>query len=322
MLKVGLAGAWHVHFDGYAKSVKANEGCKITRLWEENEEAGRAAAEKFECEYFSDYDTFLSSEVEAIIVSSSTNLHPEIIIKAAEKGIHIFTEKVLCFTKEDALKIEAAVKKSGIKFCISFPFRCRGDLQWIKKALDEKLIGEVTYARMRNAHSGASDNWLPASFYDPVTCGGGAMMDLGAHPMYLLNWFMGKPKAIQSTFTHYMVESVEDNAVSVLEYANGAIGVSETGFVSDNNPSSLEFTGTKGSIFCGGPGNQLCYNNGEGWEEPDPLDSLDSPINIFLNAVINDTDDIPFTIEDAVALTETMEAAYKSSKSNAKYILE
>jgi len=322
MLKIGLVGAWHVHFDGYAKEAQNHEGCVITRLWESDEAAGRAAAEKYGCEYFSDYGAFLAGdEVDAVIVSSATNLHPELMIKAARAKKHIFTEKVLAITDGDALKIKEAVDESGVKFCISFPWRSRPDFLWVKQALEDKLIGEVTYCRMRNAHSGASNDWLPASFYDPVACGGGAMMDLGAHGMYLLNWLLGEPKRVTSVFTNFMVESVEDNAVCVLEYESGAIGVNETAFVADKDPFSLEITGTKGTIFAGGPTGELVFNIGMGWIEPDETpDFAGGTIDIFLNGIINGGP-IPYGIDDAVALTRTMSAAYRSAAKKAAEIL-
>ena len=324
MLKIGLAGTWHVHFRGYAMEAGSrDEDCVITRLWEPNEEVGEDIADTLECEYFTDYDAFLAGDgIDAVIVSSETSLHPEVIIKAAEAGKHIFTEKVLSFTLEDAKRIKEAVDKNGVKFCISFPWRGRGEFLWLKQALADKLVGDVTYIRMRNAHNGASGKWLTPAFFDPETCGGGAMMDLGAHPMYLLNWFMGKPKSVSSVFTNFMVDSVEDNAVSVLEYPCGAIGVSETSFVAENNPYSLEICGTKGTIFAGGPDNKLTYKIGKEWQEPEETpDATESPINIFIDALVKGTD-IPYTIDDAVALTETMEAAFKSHRSGAKYYLD
>ncbi len=75
------------------------------------------------------------------------------------------------------------------------------------------------------------------------------MIDLGAHPMYTLNWFMGEPKSVVSMFTQVTNRGVEDNAVSVIEFANGAIGVSETGFVTTGMPYVLEMSGTQGSLM-------------------------------------------------------------------------
>ena len=64
--------------------------------------------------------------------------------------------------------------------------------------MESGKLGQITYARVHNYHNGSvapqadgSLGWLPPHFYDEVQTGGGAMMDLGAHPMYTLHWFLG-----------------------------------------------------------------------------------------------------------------------------------
>ncbi len=310
MINVALAGTWHVHFRGYADSLAKNQKCRITALWDNDEEKGKAAAEKYGCDFESDYDKLLAREdVDAVMVCTSTDLHKEVITKAALAGKHIFTEKVLCFNKADALEVAEVVKKSGVKFCISFPWRCRSDFQWAKQAVDSGLIGKVNYFRMRNAHNGASADWLPETFYDKKSCGGGAMMDLGAHSMYLLNWIMGEPVSASSAFTHVIVDSVEDNAVTLLTYPGGAIGVSETAFVAQNDPFELEIVGDKGTILAGGFVDRICYNKGEGWVFPNLPKALPAPIEMWVDCIADDTES-PFGVDDAVALSAIMELAY------------
>ena len=243
-------------------------------------------------------------------VSNFTDVDDK-IIKAANAGKHIFTEKVLTSAYCDALEVKKAVEEAGIKFCISFPWRTRADFLWIKEALGKDIIGQVTYMRMRNAHDGVSRGWLPPSFLDPVPTCGGAMMDLGAHGMYLLNWFMGEPVKCTSVFTNCLCNSVEDNCVSVFSYKNGAIGVSETGFVTGRNPFELEIAGTNGTILAGGVFDKLCYNNGDGWVYPNLGKGSKSAINSFCDAINGDGEPL-FGIDDAVALTKTMEMAYKN----------
>ena len=313
MINIALAGTWHVHFGGYADGIAADKRCRITVLWDDNEENGRAAAERYGCDFSSDYNAMLKREdVDAVMVCSSTDMHKELITKAADAGKHIFTEKVLCFTEKDALEVADAVKKSGVKFTISFPWRARGDFQWIKKAADEKLLGEISYCRMRNAHNGASAGWLPQTFYDAKTCGGGAMMDLGAHSTYILNWLLGEPVGAKSVFTHVMVDPVEDNAVTVYEYANGAIGVSETAFVANCDPFSFEMVGKKGTILAGGFNDRVCYNIGDGWVFPNLPKAKPSPLKEWIDAIA-DGGEISYGIDDAVALSKTMELAYKGA---------
>ncbi len=311
MLKLGLAGTWHVHFGGYVREFLSRGDCEIAVLWDPDENIAKEKAAEIGCKYTTDIDEFYAMDFDAVMVCAATNIHKEVLIKAANAKKHIFTEKVLTSSYEDALEVEKAVKEAGIKFCISFPWRTRSDFLWIKEALDKEIIGTVTYMRMRNAHDGVSRGWLPPSFLDPVPTCGGAMMDLGAHGMYLLNWIMGTPVKCSSVFTNCLCESVEDNCVTVFSYENGAIGVSETGFVTGNNPFELEIAGTKGTILAGGMFDKLCYNNGEGWVYPSLGKGSKSAINSFCDAIIEDTDTL-FGIEDAVALTKTMEMAYKS----------
>lgn len=312
MFQIGLAGAWHVHFDQYAAAVQNRKDCQITALWDSGEKRGRAAAERVGCDFVPDQTAFFArDDVQGIIVCSETSAHPELLCKAAEAKKHIFTEKVLCFSTKQAMQIRQAVANSGVRFCISFPWRCKSALLFAKQAVDTGILGQVTYARVRNAHNGASAGWLPDHFYDPATCGGGAMMDLGAHPMYLLQWLLGQPVSVSSVFGKVTGKPVEDNAVSVLAFKNGAIAVSETAFVAQNDPFSLEISGTKGSLFAGGPADALQVNTGDGWQTPALPASLPEPIDMWVDGCINGGE-IAFGIDDAVALTRLMEAAYRS----------
>lgn len=312
MVNIGLIGTWHVHFDGYANEARRIDGVKLTALWEPDEKSAKEEAEKFGVEYVSDLDTLLArSDVDAVIVCTSTDLHKEVIMKAAKAGKHIFTEKVLCFNEKDALEVKKCVDEAGVKFCISFPWRGRSDFQWVKSAVDEGLFGEINYCRMRNAHNGVSAGWLPDSFFDKKTCGGGAMMDLGAHSMYLLNWLLGEPVKASSAFTNVKIQTVEDNAVTVLTYKNGAIGVSETGFLAQNNPFEFEICGTKGTALMGGFLDKPCYNVGNGWQFPNLPKGQPSPMNMWIDGIVNNTE-IPYNTDDAVALSKTMELAYNN----------
>lgn len=321
MLKAAMVGAWHVHFDQYATEFSAREDCQITALWDDDPERGAAAAAKYGCDFECDYNELLAREdVEAVLVCSSTNLHPQLLIQAAQVGKHIFTEKVLAFTMEDAEKIRKAVVNSGVQFAISFVWKPRPDIRLIKQVVDDGRLGPISYARLRNVHNGAVAGWLPEYFYDPTLCGGGAMMDLGAHSMYLLGWMLGRPQAISSVFTSVTGKAVEDNAVSVLEYANGAIALSETGFVSGQTPWSLELGGTKGSLFAGGPTGQvyLCLDGKNEVQELPPAGK--TPLNSWVDAILYGGEN-PYTIDDAVELTRLMEAAYRSHREGRKVTL-
>jgi predicted dehydrogenase len=75
--------------------------------------------------------------------------------------------------------------------------------------------------------------------------------------MYLTEWILGVPATASSAFTvaceradvaDKNTDGVEDNAVTVMGYAGGAIAVNETGFVSTNDPVVFEVHGENGFV--------------------------------------------------------------------------
>jgi len=307
MLNVAMVGCWHVHTNEYADQLRTREDVKLVAVWDDDAVRARMFCEQYHVVMIEDYDVLLANaDIDAICINAPTNEHCALIVKAAKAGKHIFTEKVMALTKDECHQIKSAIDDAGVKFVISFPHRTHSRCLYAKKVLDDALLGAVHYLRIRNAHDGASRGWLPAHFYDKKACGGGAMIDLGAHPMYLVAWLMGKPETIQSTFTQVTQKPVEDNAVCVMTYPDGSIAVSETGFVTSSSPFTLEMHGTKGSLIIQGDDIHLLPHQSVMMPETMP-----APIFQFVDACLYDKP-ILLGLNDAIVLTEIMEAAYKA----------
>ena len=320
-MKTAIIGTWHVHTEEYTRALQENPKAEPVIVWDSDCARGKAFADKMGLPFTIDLDAVLADEtIDSVMVCSATCDHPELLMKAANAGKHIFTEKVLTIGVEEAEAVAAAVKASGKVFTISFPHRTQPTLRAAKALLESGKLGRVTYARVRNVHNGSSANWLPLHFYDKAQCGGGAMMDLGAHPMYTLNWLLGAPKTITSTFTSVTDRGVEDNAVSLIEFENSAIGVSETGFVSEANPYTLEISGTDGAVMIHGDSVQWGGKaTGGKWEDLPLPDAIPLPIHQWIDAVVDGTP-APSTIEEAVMLTRLMDGAYKAAESGVKFV--
>ena len=134
------------------------------------------------------------------------------------------------------------MEESGVTFVISYPQRGRPCVLFAKKMIAEGAFGKITLVRTRDAHNGVSGNWLPDYWFDKGAAAGGAMMDLGCHPMYLLAYFLGKPKRVTGMFTAPYGKPVDENAVAIAEFADGALGVAETGFISSGSPQTSRST--------------------------------------------------------------------------------
>ncbi|MGI6238696.1 MAG: Gfo/Idh/MocA family protein [Christensenellales bacterium] len=319
MLRFAMISKWHVHAKGYADFVRNQDDAKITCVWDEDAKRGLEWADELGVDFVEDYDQVLArSDVDAILVCTPTNAHKELMIKAANAKKHIFTEKVLALTTEDADAIIAAVKENGVKFSICFPHRCMPRNLFVKQLIDDGVLGDVTVMRVRNCHNGALAGWLPDYWYDPVTTGGGAMMDLGAHGMYLSHWLLGNPVRIQSMFNNLTPVPVDDNAISTIEFENKAISIAETSLVSPMTPTRLEVYGTKGVVMC--EDDDVKFQNeftqkyvAGGWVKPKLPKALPHPIRQFIDGVLYGKE-IIFGLDEARMLTLLMEKAYVADK--------
>ncbi|MEJ2130585.1 MAG: Gfo/Idh/MocA family oxidoreductase, partial [Gammaproteobacteria bacterium] len=254
MVGVGVLSRWHVHATEYARTVNEQDDARVVAAWDEDAARGSAWAAELEVPFEAGLDDLLAREdVDAVVVTAPTNMHRDVMIAAARAGKHIFTEKVLALSVAECREIAEAVSEAGVKFCISFPRRTIPPLRYAKELVDSGRLGKVTLVRIRVAHDGATRDWLPAHFYDPEACGGGAMIDLGAHGMYLSRWLLGEPTRVSSIFNHVTGRQVEDNCVTVIEFDNRAIAVNETGFVSWGGAYSVEIDGTEGGFWMLGP---------------------------------------------------------------------
>jgi len=323
-MKIALISSWHVHAKDYAAQLKAMTECEIVAVWDENKEAGLNWALSLGCPFIEDYDALLQdSTIDGVVITSPTVMHPDLIIKAANAKKHIFTEKVLAIRFADCQAIQEAVNRNHVNFTISFVHKCRPEMILAKQLVDSGSLGQITYARVRNAHNGSTANWLPETFYDPLTCGGGAMIDLGAHTGYLLEWLLGSANDVTATFTQVTGKAVEDNAVALISFDNGAIGVAETSFVSVYTPLTIDISGTKGSLQVR---DGLTFaneaSNGQWVTATDLPESKPSPLAQWVNAFESNTPiDADFDIDAAVALTRLMDGMYVAHQTGVKVTL-
>jgi predicted dehydrogenase len=319
-MNVGIVSQWHVHAEGYYEElVKSGKGTPVV-LWEESPEKGKEHAAKLNIPLELDYDAFLKTPgLDAILCCSPTTMHPELLIKAAKAGKHIFTEKLLATNTEDCEKIVNAVEKAGVTFTISLPLCTSGISLYVRDLIQSGALGRVGGARFRRSHTGVSENWLPEYWFTLSQTGGGAMMDLGAHPAYILPFLLGTPKRIAGITTNMYGTSSDENAAAVIEFEDGAIGLAETSFVSFGTPDLLEVYGTDGSVYCSGHEVKLCTRETD--RKMRVVDPSELPANRpttliqFLDAVEQKKPYPEFLgPRDALLLTRIVEGVYRSDK--------
>lgn len=318
MIKVAVLSRWHVHADDYARDIKENENLSIELVWDEEVERGEEWAKELNVPFEQDLEAVLSNpNIDAVIVNTPTSMHKEVIIAAAKHKKHIFTEKVLAFTVKDSEEIYAAIEDAGVKLMVSLPRLTDNNFLYAEKSINEGWVGKVTMVRCRFAHSGGvapegqANGWLPARFYDKEQAGGGAMIDLGAHPIYLTNRLAGKAVGVYARLHKESSTTVDDNSALLVDYESGALGIIETSFVSNGSPFQLEVYGTEGTLLISDEKIQINSENVKSEELTEVLPALPTPMVQWVNEI--KTGATPtITKEDVINLTLINEAALKS----------
>jgi predicted dehydrogenase len=183
-------------------------------------------------------------------------------------------------------------------------------------------LGRITHGRVRLSHDGAvprdgGQGWLPERFFEPASAVGGALTDLGCHPVYLIQRFLGPtPETISATYRSVTDRKVEDQAVVSVGYPNGAIGVIEASFVG-RTPFSIEISGTDGALRYVDDGSGLVVSNRSAGADavealPVPADRPD-PFDQWVGHIRSNTraDD---NLSRAVELTRLVVASNRAAR--------
>lgn len=131
---------------------------------------------------YKDYDEFLDSGIEAVVLCNYFHEHADFAIKALEKGIHVLSETTAAPTLGDCVRLCRAVENSRAKYMLGANGPYKKGLQFIKKKINEGKIGTPFYAEAEYMHySGtgkpyADDNmhWrrmMPGTYYNMHTLG-------------------------------------------------------------------------------------------------------------------------------------------------------
>jgi predicted dehydrogenase len=162
--------------------------------------------------------------VDVVCVCTPDRLHAEQTLYALDAGKHVFCEKPLTTSLEDAARVVARVRQTGLKLMVGHTYRFVPQFAKLRELLQAGAVGQPFLAESRyvqdlfSMESLGPDYWRfkdPQDFYL-----GGAV-----HNVDLLQWLMGDVVEVQAYANHGMpFYPLDDNYVSNYRFASGAIG--------------------------------------------------------------------------------------------------
>ena len=267
MLKVGILGAGGIAALSHLPEIAAIDGMRVTHICGRRERRLRLLCQRFDVPRYSTHWASLLDDdaLDAVIVALPHPLHAEAGLAVLERGLHLFMQKPLCTTVEEADQLVAAseARPTQVVYCRpSFD----GSVYEMRRQLAAGAIGKISGALARHSHGGpeiyyaevadafdeprAEDNlW----FYDSETAGGGALIDMGVYSIANLVALLGEVDYVSARMTTVdKPTAMEDTATLILEFANGALATAETSWCDPARSSYLRVHGTAGKLVLRG----------------------------------------------------------------------
>jgi predicted dehydrogenase len=141
----------------------------------------------------SDYRQVITRpDIDAISITTPNASHAEIAIAALEAGKHVFCEKPLAMSTEQAEAMLRAAESSGLVHQVAFTFRYTHGVARLRQMIPEGVIGQPFLVRM--VGEGWSDLRPEASVqwrHQAHLAGAGMLADMGSHYFDLVHWIVG-----------------------------------------------------------------------------------------------------------------------------------
>jgi len=308
---------------------------ELVAVYDVNADVNQAVAERFGAKACRNELELLDCPCDILYIATPVDRHCDQVIRSAEAGKHVFCEKPLGLTIQEAETIVAICRNRNVKLGVGYMMRFHAYHQEALRLVQEGRIGVPVLGRAQLSC------WYPpiagAWRQDPSRGGGGSLMDMGSHCIDLLEMFFGRVQRVTG-FTGNLVQNYrsEDTAVVLLEFENHAKGMVDNLFnVPDvGSKNRLELYGSQGSILAEGT-----IGQGEAGEmiaslqdtiksydaqqsrtdmdfmriAPPPINMYRAEIEAFSQAVLDNTDP-PVGGEAGLWNQKVLAAAYNSAK--------
>ncbi len=323
-IKFGIAGVGTIGSMHLDNIVRCLDKAEVTAVADIRLNLVKELAEKYKIKrVYSDYKELAEdNSIDAVIIALPNYLHYDSIKAFIESEKHIFCEKPMAITLEQANEIVKIVRESGLKFQVGYQRRFDKAYVRAKKFIIEGKIGLPLLAR-----SNTRDPEPPVGWEKYPQKSGGPFLTTCTHDFDSLRWLIGaevrKVYAVGKFLVNEDLKNLGfyDNVMVLLEFENGVIAeVDASVNCSYGYDVRTEIFGTKGAIrieIDKATGILEFGNNGVVHDYPKWfidrfLDAYINEIREFVKAIISDKEP-PVTVEDGRAAVEIAVAAQISA---------
>jgi len=227
--------------------------------------------------------------LDAVIIATPDKLHAEQAIATANAGKHVFCEKPMTTSLDEADAMIAACKKANVQLGVAFHLRWHAGHRKLQQAATEGALGTLRHIRVQWSSLAPDDsNWRADSEVGKWW----SLAGVGTHCLDQILWFMeptcGEVVEVKSLISRDVWKGPNDETALIsLKFASGATAdlCSSVVFA---GPTQFELYGTEG--FARGEGSVGIAGEGRMWTDKGDwdfpvVDPYQLEIEDFANAV-------------------------------------
>ncbi|MFQ3190069.1 MAG: putative dehydrogenase [Paraglaciecola sp.] len=230
--------------------------------WEETSDDWRATIER--------------DDIDIVDISLPTHMHAEVAIAAAKAGKHVFCEKPMSITIEEAQQMVEAAESAGIVNYINHNYRRMPAVMLARQLISEGRVGRIFHWRGTYQQDWIIDPEFPLTWHlQKEYAGSGPQGDLNSHSVDLAHFLVGDIDSVSCQTAQFInkrpipdsgeastfqagtasnqkgLVTVEDASLMTVEFKSGALGSFEaTRFAAGRkNHNSFEIYGSEGSLI-------------------------------------------------------------------------
>ena len=245
------------------------------------------------------HDILNDTEIDAVLICSSTNTHSPISLEAIAAGKHVFCEKPIDHDLSKIKQVVEALKGSSIKYQVGFNRRHDHNFAAVKQAVVDGKVGDVHIIKITSR-----DPEPPSAEYAAVS--GGMFLDMTIHDFDMVRFLAGCDAEEIYVQSAVLVDPAigeagdVDTAVITLKMENGAIAVIDNSRrAAYGYDQRAEVFGSKGMVATANDTlSTAVLSNADGVTGEKPLyfflerymQSFATEVKGFISAIENDTD--------------------------------
>jgi len=261
-IRVGIIGAGGIAAKMHLPEMQSVEKTRVTLISGRRQSRLETLCRKFDVpNWTQDYAAVVGdAEIDAVIIALPHPLHVEWGVKALEAGKHVYMQKPLSTSMDEADQFVDAVEASD-RSVLALPFVSNPIILAMRKLVADEKLGRVSAGHCRYSHGGPEvyyagiqqileespddDLW----FFDAKKADVGALFDMGVYAIANLVAVMGSVTAVTARCTTANKPTeLEDTAALLLDFESGALGTAETGWCDAARSAYLSIHGTAGKV--------------------------------------------------------------------------